>query len=211
MILGILVEQGSEWTDIATFVISLITAIIALLALFVWRAEKLHDIRIEALAKSRRAYNLIYHLRSPVSSIAEIDDKLLNNWKSKNGDKKLTPAEASYLIYHSKLDRYRETYKEVEILREKLWANYEDNNPFLQFYNFVLDTIGEVGHAHHSLLILSDYEIYTRNEFNEERINARKITYTLTGDKISVRLDELYEGVKNERNKASWFLLSSKI
>ena len=134
MILGILVEQGSDWTDVATFIVSLLTAIVAILALFVWRAEKLYDLRIEALAKSQRAYRLILHLRSPINFTGEIEEKLLNEWKARRGDLALSQAEESYLIHHSKLERNRETLKEIEILREKNMGKlqrYESLSPIL--------------------------------------------------------------------------------
>lgn len=210
MILGILVEQESDWTDIATFYVTLLTAVVAILALFVWRAEKSYDLKIEALAKSQRAYRLILHLRSPINFKGEIEDKLLSEWKARKGNLALSQAEESYLIHHSKLERNRETLKEIEILREKLWANYNDTNPFLQFYDFVLNTAGEIGRAHYTLLQLSDYELYNKNDFKEERLKARKVVYTMSSDQISVRLDELYKDLERERNKTSWFVLLGK-
>ena len=207
MLLSILIESESSNLDVWSFFISLGTFGVAIAALFVWRAERRHDLKIETLAKSQPAMGLIKYLRNPLSFSGEIDQQLLEDWKKNNINIEATSEVVAALTFHSKLVRMNETYKEIQELKAKLWAHYNDEHAFLKFYAYVLQTVSEVSNAHRALVPLANTRSFSAQVFDKQRADYRKVIYEITGDEISVKLDNLYNEVLKHRHKKWWFTI----
>jgi hypothetical protein len=207
MLMSVTIEAGTSWTDVAALLISLLTLIVALVALFSWKLEKLYDIDIEALSSTQSTMFMLNNLRMPYVLEGEMDDEIEDRWERKNGDLVKNSATGSALIFYSRLKKHEETYKEAQKIKARLWANYEDNNALLRFYEFALNSVSDAEYAHSKLVFYSKQEEEdSDNDFGESKKVFRRMAYSLQNDAVTENLKLLYENVQSHRAKKPWYM-----
>lgn len=199
-------EQHSiDWVSLVSMLATVSTAIIAAVALFSWRHQKLYDLKIESLAKSRQTMNLIALLRNPVSFGGEIDQEYEANYLKYN--KEITPVAKQYLLFHSRIKANSKLYDDILILREKIWANFEDNHPFYVYYDYVVSTINQIGAAHRNRQLLAESDYLNHPDRLERFKELDKIISTSDNDKMLIELNRLFSLVEEKRSRKRYKFL----
>ena len=188
-----------DWLSVAA---ALLTLYIAFKALRTWKQEKLYDIQIEALAKSRLALDIITIIRSPISYIGEIDEEISKQYFKANN--KIDQHDQQYLIFHSRLKNFQNEYKDILTLREKLWATFGQTHIFYRFYDKIVVIIHELNRAHMEYSMrMKDKETYPNDikENRERLVELRNLMFSISGDAVSMELNMLHDELIVERGK----------
>lgn len=180
---------------------TLVTGIVAVVALFSWKQQKLYEVKIEALAKSRSAIDLVKYLRSPVSYASEIDPGILDDWNKFNPGTIMNPVDKQAIIFHSKLKFHDATYKEMLFLRERIWANYSDEHPFYLFYDYAVQTIMDVSSAHNERRMIADKDDFPDDEYKLRRTELSRTVTAFKNDEITRKITLLYNNILKKRAK----------
>lgn len=118
-----MITSSGQWLPI-------VTCIIAYVALSSWKQQKKHELRIEIFANSRSAMGMIRSIRDPITFEGEITDDVISERQRVNIDPP-TPEEYRYMIFLTRTKKTYEQYQQLLLLREKIWAEYDENHIFI--------------------------------------------------------------------------------
>lgn len=184
------------WTMVATIV----TCIIAYVALSSWKQQKKHELRIEIFANSRSAMGMIRSIRDPITFEGEITDDVISERQRVNIDPP-TPEEYRYMIFLTRTKKTYEQYQQLLLLREKIWAEYDENHIFYRFYDYILQTTIDIRDAHHVCMLLRDRVTFCKPEDAFERSRNEQKIATKKEDEIEKSMKNLFTELSEERKK----------
>lgn len=190
----------NNWMDFIIMLATIFMAWIAWKALSTWKDQKDHELRIEIFANSRRALEMIKSLRNPVSVEGEITDEVIEE-RNRITNHLPDADEQNFMVFLSRANRLDGTYQQFLVLREKIWAEYEEKHIFYQFYDYIIKTNLELSHAHKLYVSIRDRNSFNTKEDKEERRRLKLITISMKDDPINKKLDELFEKLEEERRK----------
>lgn len=193
-----------NWIEITSMIASVITTIIAGAALVSWKQQKNYELKMEALAASRKAKGLITLLRNPVSFDAEIDTEIAAGYPV--NIERWTSFDRNYLTFQSRLKSNKQLYDELYLIREKVWAGYSDVHTYYQYFEFVINIVQKIAHAHSTVLLLQKKEFLKIPNRDEEISKSMELILHTSGDSTSTQLETLYENVCSTRAKSHLFL-----
>lgn len=141
--------EYSSTADWISAIATVVAVLVAIAALWQWKAQKHYEIKLEALSFARTAYGYIQHLRHPVGSSAEIKGELLENYDKDKQSTKIPEAILNYYyLFQSRRLGNRERLMAVLKIREKLWAAFGEDNLLTKYYNLIIDKDRELAIAH---------------------------------------------------------------
>jgi len=184
------------WSMVATIA----TCAIAYIALSSWKQQKKHELRIEIFANSRSAMGMIRSIRDPITFEGEITDDFISERQRINVTLP-TPEEHRYMIFLTRAKKTYEQYQQLLTLREKIWAEYDENHIFYRFYDYILQTTIDIRNAHHCCMLLQDRNTFCRPEDNIERKRNEFKIATTKGDEIEIMMEQLFTELTEERKK----------
>ncbi|RZJ20362.1 MAG: hypothetical protein EON51_15345 [Acinetobacter sp.] len=181
-------------------VATIATCAIAYIALSSWKQQKKHELRIEIFANSRSAIGMIRSIRDPITFVGEITDDVISERQRVN----VTPPSAEehrYMIFLTRAKKTYDQYQKLLTLREKIWAEYDENHIFYRFYDYILQTTVDIRDAHHACMLLQDKKAYSRPEDAVERNRNEQKIAMKKGDEIEISMKQLFAELAEERKK----------
>lgn len=166
---------------------TVITAGFAGAALLSWKDQKKYDLRINALAKSRLALDLITLLRMP--------------YDYNETSKAMESGHPHYLMSKIEeidqvLDKKAELYEDILKTKEMVWATLGEKNHYTAFYTEVTDTIEKIRFAHYESYRMAINMEFVFPENEDKKIQLFEIThYQGKEDKIMLNLEKLHKAM----------------
>ncbi|SMC52623.1 hypothetical protein [Pedobacter nyackensis] len=191
-------EISKHWIELLTLLAAIFTMVAAFKALAIWKDQRLHELKMEIFAVSRRSVDLIKYLRDPVSFDGEINQELLDSWKKHNPNE-LSTFTSKFLVFQSKLRFHDATYKEILFLRERVWAEFGDSHIFNIFYDYIIKTIVDLNSAHRQLTYLEKENVIDDPEFRSEKKELILRINAVGQDEITKTLEKNFDLLLKER------------
>lgn len=179
---------------------TIVTCALAFIALSSWKQQKKHELRIEIFANSRSAMGMIRSIRDPITFDGEIIDEVIDE-RHRINKAPPTPEEIRYMIFLTRAKKTYEQYQQLLTLREKIWAEYDENHIFYRFYDYILNTTVDIRNAHHGCMLIRDRKTFRRPEDAIERTRNELKIATKRGDEIESTMEQLFSELTEARKK----------
>jgi hypothetical protein len=181
-------------------VATIATCAAAFIALSSWKQQRKHELRIEVFANSRSAMAMIRDIRNPISFYGEITDEVIEE-RNRINTGPATREEKAYMIFLTRAKKSFELYQQLLALRERIWAEYDENHIFYRFYDYIIKTNIEIRDAHQNCMMLRDRKTYCNPEDEITRSQMQLITVSMKGDRIETKMNNLFSDLMEERKK----------